>query len=163
MVSPAASVSIEMPSWRKAAIITWVSSLSSAPVSVLVPSASAAQTSARLVMLFEPGGRIVAASGEESGRIVIESVGMNVKVKEQVQVASYRDGVVSRLGHLAIGASYLPVAKSKTPIIAAGDKASSAGVRVAREQLRIDFGFHRSPGESMPSRRAVASKLPVCE
>ena len=46
-----------IPSSPSAAIITRVSSLSSAPRSVDAPSASAAHTSARLVMLFDPGGR----------------------------------------------------------------------------------------------------------
>jgi hypothetical protein len=41
-----------------------VSSLSSHPMSRLVPAASAEQTSARFVRLFEPGIRTVASGGE---------------------------------------------------------------------------------------------------
>ena len=54
----AASWRTPIPSRPSDSIITCVSSLSSAPVSVELPRASAAQTSARLVMLLEPGGRI---------------------------------------------------------------------------------------------------------
>ena len=43
--------------------MTRVSSLSRAPVSRDSPWASAAQTRARLVMLLDPGGRILARSG----------------------------------------------------------------------------------------------------
>ena len=57
------SCSTLTPSRRSASIITRVSSLSSTPVNSDSPTARAAQTSARLVMLFEPGGRIVARSG----------------------------------------------------------------------------------------------------
>src|SRR4051812_28846264 len=49
-----------------------VSSLSSAPISVLVPSASAAQTRARFVMLFDPGGRMRPRMGRVVGTIVID-------------------------------------------------------------------------------------------
>ena len=44
-----------------------VSSATSAPSSVLRPSASAAATRARLVMLFDPGGTTVASSGPATG------------------------------------------------------------------------------------------------
>ena len=44
-----------MPSFWSESTITWVSSLSRAPVSVLGPSASAATIKARFVRLFEPG------------------------------------------------------------------------------------------------------------
>jgi hypothetical protein len=54
--------------------MTRVSSLASAPVSVLVPSASAAQTRARLVMLFEPGGRMRPVTGVATGVMVMRSV-----------------------------------------------------------------------------------------
>ncbi len=46
------------PSFAKASAMTRVSSLSRAPVNRDSPSASAAQTIARLVRLFDPGGRI---------------------------------------------------------------------------------------------------------
>ena len=52
--------------------MTRVSSLSSAPVSVLVPSANAAQTRARLVTLLEPGGRVLPRMGRETDSIAIE-------------------------------------------------------------------------------------------
>jgi hypothetical protein len=58
-----------IPNRRSAAIITCVSSLSNAPLSVDVPSASAAQTRARLVMLFEPGGRTVPCTGPLTAEI----------------------------------------------------------------------------------------------
>jgi hypothetical protein len=48
---------------RSAWIITRVSSLSKAPVSVEDPEAKAAQINARLVMLFDPGGETVARNG----------------------------------------------------------------------------------------------------
>ena len=54
---------LAIPSGARLSIITRVSSLSSAPVSVETPSASAAQTRARLVMLFDPGGRTRARIG----------------------------------------------------------------------------------------------------
>ena len=53
----------ETPSAASPAAITRVSWLSSTPVSRLGPRASAAQTSARLVMLFEPGGRALPLTG----------------------------------------------------------------------------------------------------
>ena len=59
--------STRMPSCPSAAIITRVSSLSSAPVNVLSPWASAAQTRARLVMLLEPGGRMRPRTGPRDG------------------------------------------------------------------------------------------------
>ena len=49
--------------------MTRVSWLSSTPVSRLVPSASAAQTRARLVMLFDPGGRAEPVTGSATGGI----------------------------------------------------------------------------------------------
>ena len=49
-----------MPICPKPSIITRVSSLSNAPLSSDWPSARAAHTKARLVMLLEPGGRMVA-------------------------------------------------------------------------------------------------------
>ena len=55
------------PARPRPSIITRVSSLSSAPVSVEVPSASAAQTSARFVMLFDPGGRTRPRIGSGDG------------------------------------------------------------------------------------------------
>jgi hypothetical protein len=58
-----------MPSVAKASIMTRVSSLSSKPRKVEVPWANAAQTSARFVRLFEPGGRIEALSGAVTGII----------------------------------------------------------------------------------------------
>ena len=73
IVARSVSWSTTSPSWRKASPINRVSSLSSAPASVDVPSASAAQTSARFVMLFEPGGRIEAYSAPV-GRMAIVSV-----------------------------------------------------------------------------------------
>ena len=45
-----------------------VSSPGATPVSVLVPSASAAHTSARLATLFEPGTTTSAASGSAAVR-----------------------------------------------------------------------------------------------
>ena len=52
------SVATPIPSADNPAAITRVSWLSRTPVSRLSPRARAAQTSARLVMLLEPGGRI---------------------------------------------------------------------------------------------------------
>jgi hypothetical protein len=51
-----------------------VSSLSNAPVSVLVPFASAAHTSARFVMLFDPGGRMQPRIGPRTGWIVMKEL-----------------------------------------------------------------------------------------
>src|SRR5690606_5242489 len=61
------------PSFARQSSMAWVSSLTKAPVRVDSPRARAAQTSARLVMLLEPGGRIVARSGPETGEISITS------------------------------------------------------------------------------------------
>ena len=58
IVCSAGSCPTETPSCPRPAIITRVSSLSRAPLSSERPPAKAAQTRARLVMLFEPGGRI---------------------------------------------------------------------------------------------------------
>jgi len=57
------SAATSMPSAASPAAITRVSWLSSAPDSRLVPRAKAAQTSARFVMLFDPGGRIEPSIG----------------------------------------------------------------------------------------------------
>ena len=73
IVAAAGSCSTAMPSRPSDSIITRVSSLSSAPANSDSPSANAAQTSARLVMLFEPGGRMVPCSGPV-GWISMESV-----------------------------------------------------------------------------------------
>jgi hypothetical protein len=54
---------ISTPSDSSAARMWRVSSLSSTPVSVLAPSASAASASARLVMLLDPGTRHVSVGG----------------------------------------------------------------------------------------------------
>jgi hypothetical protein len=56
------SVSIGTPTASRASRITCVSSESSAPSSVVVPRASAASSSARLEMLFDPGSWIVPAA-----------------------------------------------------------------------------------------------------
>ncbi|MGO9477907.1 MAG: hypothetical protein ACLP7I_08185 [Limisphaerales bacterium] len=50
-----------------------VSSLHSAPVKTVSPSASAARMSARLVMLFDPGTVISARTGLSSGTISMRS------------------------------------------------------------------------------------------
>ena len=73
MVRAPRSCRTATPSCPRPSIITRVSSLSRAPVSSDSPRASAAQTKARLVMLLEPGGRIVARKGPV-GWISIESV-----------------------------------------------------------------------------------------
>jgi hypothetical protein len=55
-----------------------VSSLSSAPSSIESPSANAAHTNARFVMLFDPGGRTIALSRASvgSGTIaIVDGVG----------------------------------------------------------------------------------------
>jgi hypothetical protein len=56
-----------------------VSSLASAPVSIVMPSASAAQIIARLVILFEPGGRIEPRMGPATDVISIEC-GINAEI-----------------------------------------------------------------------------------
>src|SRR3954470_22245674 len=57
--------------------ITWVSSLQSAPEITDSPSANAASTSARFVMLFEPGTAMDARTGSVSGTISMHSgIGM---------------------------------------------------------------------------------------
>ena len=66
-VLPSSELITSIPRDFNPAIITRVSSLSSAPRSVDLPLASAAQTSARLVMLFDPGGRTVARMGCDVG------------------------------------------------------------------------------------------------
>ena len=68
-VSATRSISREMPSSARAANIASVSSAKSTPRSVVSPSASAAATSARFVMLFEPGRVIVVSGGAVSGVI----------------------------------------------------------------------------------------------
>jgi hypothetical protein len=65
---PSASARTSIPSRCNAPIITRVSSLSSAPCKYEVPPAKAAQISARLVILFDPGGRMVPTRGPH-GRI----------------------------------------------------------------------------------------------
>ena len=62
--------SMVIPKRPSASIISRVSSLSRAPTSSDSPPASAAQTSARFVMLFDPGGRILPRTGPP-GRISI--------------------------------------------------------------------------------------------
>jgi hypothetical protein len=52
--------------------MTRVSWLSSIPVSVVGPSANAARIMARLVMLFDPGGRMEPLIGESTGWISME-------------------------------------------------------------------------------------------
>jgi hypothetical protein len=52
--------------------MTRVSSLWSAPVKRESPSAKAAHTNARFVMLFEPGGRTVASTGPAAGVIATQ-------------------------------------------------------------------------------------------
>ena len=59
----ASSSVIAMPSSPSAAIINRVSSANKRPRRMLVPSASPARISARLVMLFDPGSVTVASSG----------------------------------------------------------------------------------------------------
>ena len=54
--------------------MTRVSWLSSIPVSVVGPFASAARIMARLVMLFEPGGRIVPLIGDFTGWISMNDI-----------------------------------------------------------------------------------------
>ncbi len=61
------SCSTSKPSRRRLSTMTRVSSLSRTPFSVVVPDDSAATTSARLVRLFEPGGRIVPRTGSATG------------------------------------------------------------------------------------------------
>ena len=58
------------PSDLTPSIMASVSSARSAPVSVVSPVASAAHTSARLVMLLEPGSLTVASGGAPSGVMV---------------------------------------------------------------------------------------------
>ena len=67
MVTVVPSRSTSRPSARRQSIIASVSSPSGTSVSTLWPSASAAQTSARLAMLFEPGTSTTASSGAPSG------------------------------------------------------------------------------------------------
>src|SRR5690348_15846677 len=87
-----------MPSWRRLSIITRVSSLSRAPKSVEVPSASAAQTRARLVMLFEPGGRIRPRIGAVTGLISIESlIAMTRAQREGQLLLRYDKGFARRM------------------------------------------------------------------
>src|SRR4051812_45024333 len=61
------TISRPAPSARTASIIAQVSSANSAPLRVVVPSASAAQSSARLVMLLDPGGRTDVEGARVSG------------------------------------------------------------------------------------------------
>src|SRR5205814_9768517 len=61
------------PRPRSPSTITCVSSLQSAPRSVVSPSPNAARTRARLVMLLEPGTVISASTGFVSGTISIRS------------------------------------------------------------------------------------------
>src|SRR3954447_6160939 len=56
-------VRISSPRRRRQSTIASVSSATKAPRRVLWPAARAAATRARLVMLFDPGGTTVAASG----------------------------------------------------------------------------------------------------
>ena len=63
----ASGSSTTTPIWRSAAAISDVSLLLSAPVSRLVPFASAASSSARLVIDFEPGGVTRPTSGWSGG------------------------------------------------------------------------------------------------
>src|SRR5262245_10896182 len=63
-----------IPNRPRHSVITRVSSLSSAPSSLLVPLANAAQTKARFVMLFDPGGRMRPQTGALAGAIVMAGI-----------------------------------------------------------------------------------------
>ena len=67
IVAAASSVDTSAPSPTSAPTIAQVSSANNAPLSRLVPRASAAQTRARLVRLFEPGTTTSARGGRASG------------------------------------------------------------------------------------------------
>ena len=69
IVFAAKSCPIGSPNRRRLSIITCVSTLSRTPANVVGPSASAARTSARLVRLFDPGGRMEPITGRETGWI----------------------------------------------------------------------------------------------
>ena len=64
--SPSSAVTA-IPRARRASIISNVSSANRTFLRTLVPSASEAATSARLVRLFDPGSTTVASSGPEAG------------------------------------------------------------------------------------------------
>ena len=65
---PVSSTVTGIPRARRASNINRVSSAIKTPVSRLCPSANAAAISARLVMLFEPGGVTTASRGRPTGR-----------------------------------------------------------------------------------------------
>ena len=69
------SWSTEIPSRLRLATMTRVSSLSRTPLRRDVPSASPATTSARFVMLLEPGGRTDARNGRLTGMTASGSEG----------------------------------------------------------------------------------------
>ncbi len=69
----AGSASTVAPSAVTAPSIARVSSANRTPLSVDVPGARAAQSNARLVMLFEPGGRTTASRGPREGVTVSTS------------------------------------------------------------------------------------------
>ena len=81
-----------MPSDRRPSIIASVSSANKTPSSVVSPSAIAAATSARFVMLFEPGSTIVVSGGEVSGSIGKGSGRLRGSVGGIVQSSGRIDG-----------------------------------------------------------------------
>ena len=96
-------------SWRQSTI-TCVSSLQSAPCSVVSPPASAARTSARFVMLLEPGTVMSARTGCVSGTISMRSGrGMGLSL----HVESYKLQVLERpLFH--VGRNFSPWQRTAT-------------------------------------------------
>ena len=69
IVAAARSTRVVIPSPSRTLSIASVSSANRAPRRTLVPSARAAHTSARLVMLFDPGSTTVVSGGAASGVI----------------------------------------------------------------------------------------------
>jgi len=80
-----------IPNLCRLSIITNVSRLSRTPVRCEVPSANAAITSARLVRLLEPGGRIVPDTGRSTGKISRTSVISFVTVRKVCRLEAARD------------------------------------------------------------------------
>ena len=77
------------PMARRAAAISLVSSLFSAPVRRLVPLASAASSSARLVIDFEPGGITRPVSGRPGALIVKPFARASMPVVQLSRVQSF--------------------------------------------------------------------------
>src|SRR5436309_15087513 len=90
-----ATLTMKPRSWRQSTI-TCVSSLHKAPEMTLSPSASAARTRTRLVMLLEPGTVISAFTGPATGTNSIQA-GRGISEKEAKRAAAPIQNIFGRM------------------------------------------------------------------